>query len=151
MIEPGKPSDIEGLVELGRAMASESPRWNRLAYSAERVRNTITSLMSTSEGLVLVARRDGLLVGGILAIAAPNWMSEELIAQELAFFILPQYRGTFTATRLVCAMAAWSKAKGARWIEAGVSTGVHTERTAALYERLGFRHYMVGLELEHGN
>lgn len=151
MIEPGQPSDIEGLVELGRQMAAESPRWNRLAYSAERVRTTITNLLATSDGLVLVARRDGLLVGGILAIASPNWMSDEVIAQELAFFILPQYRGSFTATRLICAMAAWSKAKGARWIEAGVSTGVHTERTAALYERLGFRHYMVGLELEHGN
>ncbi|MFY3552929.1 GNAT family N-acetyltransferase [Achromobacter insolitus] len=151
MIEPGKPSDIDGLVELGRVMAAESPRWNRLAYSADRVRTTITSLMTMPEGLVLVARRDGLLAGGILAIAAPNWMSEELIAQELAFFILPQYRGSFTAARLICAMAAWSKAKGARWIEAGVSTGVHTERTAGLYRRLGFNPYMVGLELEHGN
>ncbi|WP_179216540.1 GNAT family N-acetyltransferase [Achromobacter xylosoxidans] len=151
MIEPGKPSDIEGLVELGRAMAAESPRWSRLAYSADRVRNTITNLLSTAEGLVLVARRDGRLVGGILAIAAPNWMSEELIAQEVALFMLPQYRGTFTAARLVCAMAAWSKAKGARWVEAGVSTGVHTERTAGLYRRLGFHPYMIGLELEHGN
>ncbi|MFU1927503.1 GNAT family N-acetyltransferase [Bordetella hinzii] len=151
MIEPGKPEDIDGLVELGRIMAAESPRWRRLAYSAERVRQTINRLLELPEGLVLVARRDGMLVGGILAVASPNWMSDELIAQELAFFMLPAYRGSFTATRLICAMAAWSKAKGARWIEAGVSTGINTERTAGLYRRLGFHPYMVGLELEHGN
>lgn len=151
MIEPAKPEDVDGLVELGRAMAAESPRWRRLEYSPARVRNTIEALMSSPDGLVMVARRDGRLAGAILAVCDANWMSDERICQELALYLAPQYRGTMTASRLICAMAAWAKVKGARWVEAGVSTGVHPERTARLYQRLGFHTFMIGLELDHGN
>lgn len=150
MIEPAKPEDVDALVELGRAMVNESPRWRRLVYSAQRVRNTITALIASPDGLVVVARREGRLVGAILAICEANWMSEERVCQELALYVVPECRGSMIACRLICTMVAWGEAKGARWIEAGVSTGVHPKRTAALYQRLGFETFMIGLELEHG-
>lgn len=146
MVEPGKPEDVPGLVELGRQMVAESPRWSRLPYSAERVGRTLNSLMASSDGLVLVARRDGVLVGAILAICEANWMSDQPICQELALFVAPHCRGSMTACRLISGMYAWANIKGAAWCEAGVSTGVNVERTAALYRHLGFKQFMVGLE-----
>jgi len=149
MIEPAQFEDVPRLVEIGQAMAQESPRWSRLEYSVEKVAQMIDSLLCTSDGLVLVSRIDGEITGGIMAVARSNWMSNEVIAQEIALFILPEHRASFAACRLISAMVAWSKTKGARWIEAGISTGVHTERTAQLYERLGFKRFQIGLEYEH--
>lgn len=146
MIEPAQFEDVPRLVEIGRAMAQESPRWRRLIYSAEKVGNTITALLGTADGLVLVYRKQGQIVGGIMARVSSNWMSDDRIAQEIALFILPEHRASFAACRLISAMTAWAQIKGARWIEAGISTGVDTERTARLYERLGFERFQIGLE-----
>lgn len=150
MIEPAQFEDIPRLVEIGQVMGQESPRWSRLEYSADKVAQMIDSLLRTADGLVLVSRVDNEITGGIMAVARSNWMSHDVIAQEIALFILPEHRASFTACRLISAMVAWSKAKGAKWIEAGISTGVHTERTAQLYERLGFSRFQIGLEYEHG-
>lgn len=146
MIRPGKIEDVDAVIELGRLMHAESPRWNRLAYSEPRVRATLTELINSPDGLVLVAERDQRLVGGILALMSLDWMSEQRTAQELALFMLPAYRASMTPCRLISAFVAWAKAKGAVWVEAGISTGVHTERTAALYEKLGFERSSIVLE-----
>lgn len=146
MVEPATLDDIPALVELGRAMTAESPRYSRLEFSASRFSRLLSHLISSPEGLVLVARRDGVLIGGILASCAPSWMSDASICQEIALFILPQYRGGFTATRLISGVVAWSKIRGAAWCEVGVSTGVNVDRTTRLYQKLGFSPVTISLE-----
>jgi hypothetical protein len=148
-VEPATLEDIPSMVELGRLMHAESPRWSRLPYSAERVGATIKALIESPDGLALVARRPGgRIVGGIAAIAVQSWVSDELMAQELALFVRPEFRGSILACRLICGFVEWARIKNARWVEAGVSTGITPERTAALYQRLGFKAFMVGLEME---
>ncbi|KAF1041780.1 GNAT family N-acetyltransferase [Xylophilus sp.] len=150
MIEHATLADVPELVSLGRLMVAESPRWRRLEYSADRVGRTITALIESSSGAVFVARQEGQIIGTILLVAEPNWMSDEVICQEMAFFMHPDHRGAFAASRLIRTAIAWSEIKKARWIEAGSSTGVNAERTAQLYERLGFTRFQIGLECEHG-
>lgn len=151
MIEHATLEDVPELVSLGRLMAAESPRWSRIAYSPERVERTLRALIGSPQGAVFIARRGGRIIGTILLLAEPNWMSDEVICQELALFTHPEHRGTFAAARLIAVAIEWSRIKGARWIEAGSGTGVNPERTARLYERLGFTRYLIGLECEHGN
>lgn len=146
MMRPAALEDVPALVELGRLMHAESPRWSRLPYSAERVSSTLRTLIESPDGLVLVADRSGKLVGGILGLMSWDWMSDQRTAQELALFMLPEYRGSITPCRLVAGLVAWAKIKGAQWIEAGVSTGVSVERTARLYEALGFERSAIVLE-----
>ncbi|MEJ2895811.1 GNAT family N-acetyltransferase [Bordetella avium] len=151
MIEPAKKDDVPAMVELGRLMVEESPRWRRLRYSPERVGNTLTALIESPSGLVLIARRQGLVVGGIVASVGQPWLSDELVAEEHVLFMHPQYRASIIPARLIAAMVAWAKGKGCRWVEAGIASGVHPERTAGLYKTLGFIPHMVGLEHEYGN
>lgn len=146
MIRPGKLEDIDTLIDLGRIMHAESPRWSRLTYNEDRVRKTLTTLIDSPDGLVLVAERSGLMVGGIIACMSLDWMSDDRTAQELALFMLPEYRSSITPCRLISGLMAWAKIKGAAWVEAGVSTGVHVERTTELYERLGFERCSITLE-----
>lgn len=145
-VEPATLEDIPTMVELGRLMHAESPRWSRLPYSAERVGATLKTLIESPDGLALVADRSGKLVGGILAAMSLDWMSDQRTAQEIALFMLPEYRASITPAQLISALCAWARIKGAVWIEGGVSTGVAVKGTIALYEALGFEQAAIVLE-----
>ena len=55
MIRPANIDDIPRLVDLGAVMHSESPRFRDFAYQPGRVGEMIDWLMSSPQGLVLVA------------------------------------------------------------------------------------------------
>jgi GNAT superfamily N-acetyltransferase len=141
-------ADIPELIELGRAMHAESPFWNRFAFSPEHLAETLSNLIKLRGGFVRVATSSGKIVGAVLAVAEVHWMSTDVVVTELAFFVLPAFRGGMHAGRLLAAMVAWSEALGAKATFAGVSSGIEPERTAQMYERLaGFsRLNLVSLE-----
>jgi GNAT superfamily N-acetyltransferase len=75
-----------------------------------------------------------------------HWCSTDLVATDLALFVEAEFRGSMLAARLIVAYLRWARDIGAKLITAGVSTGVHVEQTAQLYERLGMRRLGVLLE-----
>lgn len=107
--------------------------------------------LTDPRGVIFVAERNGIVVGGIAGWAEPHWSSEDIVAQEISFFMAPEARGSLAATRLICALTAWGELRGAKWLHAGTSTGLDPERTAGLYERLGFARCAIGLEAVYGN
>jgi RimJ/RimL family protein N-acetyltransferase len=151
MIRTATEQDVERIVELGEMLHRESPRWSRLSYSKERAGNMIRHLTTHEQGAVFVAERAGVVVGGIAGWVDRHWSSDDKVAQEVSFFMAPEARGSISATRLICALRAWAEAKGAVFLQAGTSTGLDPERTARLYERLGFTRCAIGLEVNYGS
>lgn len=137
--------DIDAIVRLGEVMHAES-RYSRMAYSAERVRACAAALIESADGLALVVEAQGQVVGGILATVAAPWFSDEPMASDVAIFIDPAHRGGRLVVRLMQRYALWAVSRGAVIVAAGVSSGVDTERTVRLFERLGWRPCAVGLE-----
>lgn len=129
--------DIPALIELGRAMHAESPRFSRQPYSPTKTTGTIEFLLAN--GAVFVVVKGGRPVGMMGGMVAPGWFTEECSAVELAVYVTPEHRGGRTGMRLIRAFEAWAFEHGAGEITLGVTTEVDTERTAALYERLGYR------------
>jgi len=151
-IRPATMDDIDRLIDLGEILHKESGRWSRIPYVRDRVKATMKTIIPGEKGAVFVSEKDGVIVGGIAVYADRHWSSDAVIAQEISFFMLPEHRGSFDAARLVCAMRAWAERKGVAWLECGTSTGVDPERTAKLYERLGFkRSPAIGLEVFYGS
>lgn len=147
MIREATPTDIAALVALGRAMHDESPRWRRLEYDADKVTNTLRVLVVEPWGFVWVAEdADGQVVGGMVAAATAHWSSSDLVACDLALFVAPAARGGLAPLRLLRAYRAWAHNVGAKLVQVGVTTGVHTDETVALMERCGFRRCGVVLE-----
>jgi GNAT superfamily N-acetyltransferase len=146
-IRPADRADIPRLLEFGPAMHAESPFWSRLPFSASQLVETLELLIGHELGFVWVAERNGVVVGVLLGSCEDYWMSSARVAMERALYVEPAARGGLYAARLVTAFVAWANEYGAALIFAGVSTGVHTERTVGLYERLGFvRNGAVALE-----
>lgn len=138
MIEVATIEDVPRLVDLGAVMHAESPRFREQPFSRVKVAQTLVGLIQ-GRGVVFVARRDGQIVGGMAGGVAPNWFNDELQGFELAVFLAPEARHGLTAMRLVRAFFLWCRARGARHVRMGITTGVHTDSTARFYRALGMQ------------
>jgi len=150
-IRPATLDDLDRILDLGEQLHKESPRWSRLSFNRAKAAEFIAQLILGPAGVVFVAEKDGVVVGGIAGMAAAHWCSDDIVAQEVSLFMDPGARGSMAAVRLICALTAWGEIKGAEWLQAGTSTGLDPERTAGLYERLGFSRCAIGLEVEYGH
>jgi len=147
MIRAADLNDIPAMVELGRRMHDESPRFRGLAYSAKKVRELCKNLITLEGGFAWVGVREGKVVAAMIGACGEHWMSTDKVASELALFVDRDARGAALAARLVTAFVSWAEIEGAKSISAGASTGIETERTAQFYERFGFsRSNCIGLE-----
>lgn len=138
MIRDANLYDLPALLVLGQQMHAESPRFSRLRFSASRLESTLRLLLGSGQ-FVMVAEEGGRLVGGMLAVAMPHYASDDLVASDLALFVTPDARGGMAPVKLIKAYTAWADKRGAVITQVGITTGVKTETTAALYERMGLK------------
>lgn len=139
MIRDATPDDVPALVELGRQMAAESPRFSRLTYSPAKLDALFRMLIASPDGLLLVAESKGDRVGVMACMVADHWCAEGRMAMEFGLFIAPQHRGGMSAARMIRRYVQWARERGAADIGLGISTGVHAEQTASFYNALGLR------------
>ena len=145
MIRPATLADLPALLALGERMHAES-RYARLRFSAARLEQTLRAVLEAPLGFLRVVEIDGVVAGGMAAMACPHWASEDLVSTDLALFIAPDHRGGRTAALLVKRYRDWARAMGVVLPDIGVTTGVQTENTARLFEALGARR--IGYVLE---
>jgi GNAT superfamily N-acetyltransferase len=146
MIRDATLQDLSALLDIGEAMADESPRFSRMRFSRDRLAETLKKLITEDWGFARVIDGPAGITGVMLAVIAPHWFSSDLQASDLALYVAPEARGTMAAARLIRDYTRWAWKHGAVLVQAGVTTGVHTEDTARLYERLGYRRCGVFLE-----
>jgi GNAT superfamily N-acetyltransferase len=139
--------DIPEIVELGRAMHAESPRYRRLNYDpnkvANQVRSMVTGTLTTQpQGGAFVAVKDGKIIGMIGGYVAETFFGHDKVASDYAFYITPsERRKGRTALGLLLAFEKWAVAQGVVDIVPGVSTMIETQRTRQFFEKLGYEHY----------
>lgn len=139
MIRPGTLADVPALVELGRLMHAESPRWRVLEYVPEKVAEFFAVLVDSPRGFVRLVEIDGEIVGGIVAAASEHWFSHTLTAFEIVVYVAPPFRGTLAPLRLLKAYRAWGESLGCYPITAGVTTLIKQDPTIRLYELAGMQ------------
>lgn len=137
MIRDATAQDIPEIVANARAMHAES-RYRVLPFDRDRVAGLIDWLIGNPDGLAVVVEDNGRIVGGTLAAIEPHFFSSALVAQEYGIFVEPNHRGSLIGVMLLKHYTAWAQARGAVMIQAGVSTGVHHDKTAGLLRSLGY-------------
>ncbi|HBW3217543.1 TPA: GNAT family N-acetyltransferase [Klebsiella pneumoniae] len=139
MIRNATAGDIPALIELGTRMYLESRYSQNSPFDADKCAELAQSLIYSSSGCVLVAEKDGHVIGWLGGGIAEQFFSRQLMAFEYGLFVAPEHRGGSAGPRLACAFIDWSKEHGAAVINMGITTGVHAERTGQLYSRLGLQ------------
>lgn len=131
-------ADFPTLIAMGHDMRDESPRFSRLGYSPDRCLELLAGLSVSPQGLVLVVEQDGMIVGMLLGFISKHFFSDDLTASELVVYVVPEARGGNAVVKLLRHFEVWATEQGAADIVLGVSTEVHADRTAQLYQRLGY-------------
>lgn len=130
--------DLDELVRLGRAMRDEStvpfPEIDPAAVAAH-----LRLAMDNPERLfVAIAHADRRPAGFVSGAIGPYAFSQRQHASSDLLFVLPEFRGRYAGVRLLRALSDWAKTHGAGEIELGLSTGIASDRTEELVERIGF-------------
>lgn len=141
-IRPATVDDLDSLIEMGRALHDESPRYQGMAFSAQKLRALFERLQGsvlTPLGCVFVAERDGAVVGMTVGLIVDRWFSDERFLTDLTLYVKPEHRNGTTFMRLVRALEGWARDEGITDLAFGVSTEIHAQRTVEAYEAMGYR------------
>jgi GNAT superfamily N-acetyltransferase len=136
MIRPATTADIGALLLLAEAMHAES-RYAPLPFDLAKVADLFGGLIGGA-GCLLVAERDGEIVGGLAGWCAEHFFTRAKIASDFGLFVPQNRRGGLVAARLLQAFAAWAQGQGAAMVQAGITTGVNVAATTRLYQGVGF-------------
>ena len=134
-LRPIKTEDAGLIIQMLLALHVESSHYNKVQPDPSYVRTTLTAMI---EQPCFIGHIDVDLRGFMFGIANRTWFDSELNAYELLLYILPDYRGTSLAPRLIKQFESAARALGCIHVRAGTSTQLNTERTLRLYERLGY-------------
>lgn len=116
-------------------MHAES-RFRDFKFNDEKVIRFFTVAVQMPSMIMLV---DGEPVHAMLvAYVQQFWWGDDLESNDLILYVTPEMRGKSSAVRLVNEYKSIAKRMGVADPRLSTGTGVDTERTGKLFERLGF-------------
>lgn len=136
IIRPANQDDINALLKLGASFHSET-RFSARAYSPYKTALFLAEIIKRPLGCLLVAEREGQIIGGVAGYAIADWFTTELVATEYALFLEQDKRGGALVMRLIKDFIKWADEKGIKRKHIGIVTGINQERTERIYKRLG--------------
>lgn len=136
-IRQGDTDDIPLLIELGRKMHKESPRFRNMDYSEAKLIQLGKAV--ADQGGMFIAEYDGQITGMMIGMVTEHFFGYDLMAMDFVFYVDQDHRGGTIGLRLIKKFEAWAKALGARVITLGISTEIEAKRTGELYRRFGYR------------
>ena len=104
---------------------------------------TITQLSASGvtvpERYFRLAVRSGEVLGGFYGQVSRTFFCDELLAQDLGWWVKKSSRGSAAAVLLLADFESWARAQGARKVMVGQSTELNIETTTKLFKHCGFR------------
>lgn len=133
-------SECEMLAALGERMYNKS-ELARAYYDRRKTEASLRSFANSERYFrrVFVDSADE-PVGLFVACIDSPYFSSDVIASDRVFFIDERHRGHcgLQLTQLVEQYTRWAKSHGAKIVTIGTSTGIDTDKTSLVLERLGF-------------
>lgn len=128
-------NDIPTMIELGKAMHAES-RFRNFKFNDDKAARFLDYAVAEKSLIVLVDGEPAHAM--MIAYVQPFWWGDALESDDLLLYVTPKMRGKSSAVRLVKEYKRIAKSMGVADPRISTATGVETERTAKLFERLGF-------------
>lgn len=139
IIRDANLNDSSQLLELGIKMHAESPRFSQFSFDSGKTLNLINNLIMMQMGITVVVVDGEKIVGMMGGMVLEHFFSKDLHACEYVVFMDKEYRFGGAAIKMIREFEKRAIALGAKEISLGISTELFTERTQALYEKLGYK------------
>ena len=88
---------------------------------------------------LIVAERDGELVGMAIVVLGEHFFSPALAATVQLLYVHPKARGGAAAVKLLRGLRRWAVQHKARDLHVNVTTAIRADRTDRFLRRMGFR------------
>ncbi len=140
--------DLGTLVDFGKRLTQESPKFQKQGFSIKRARAFFTQVIEQSNSIFMVCDDLDNPVGSLIAYISQDWRTGHRVACEQGVYVVPEYRSSGAGADLVKTFIDWAKINNADRILIGTMSGIKAERTVSLYESLGFELAGYALEME---
>ena len=106
---------------------------------AKPEKHKILQLFKNPNAVGFIAIENNKIVGFISGFAHEYFFSNRKKASDLGFFVLPEYRGSRAALKLVKSLENWANEMNVDELYLGQTTAVEMDKTRQFYERLGYK------------
>ena len=133
-IREANEEDIFDILVLAKEFSKESPithKWNK-----EKTEHFLLSALTNTNTIIFVLEEDNEIVGALVGLINELYMSQTVVATELAWFVSKPYRGKKGSLMLMTTFENWSKEKGANYTCMGDLHGITT--LEKLYTKKGY-------------
>lgn len=134
-------SDVPRLAELCAAMHAES-RYECFRINPRKIETALNIMIAAPAAIVLVDGDPAHAM--LLGYAAPFWWGDDLESLDMLLYVAPERRGGMSAPKLIRGYVKAAQEMGVADIKIGTSTGIESERTLRLFERMGFQNMGAG-------
>ena len=93
VIREGTPDDIPIIVAMSKELHGESPVFVGMSFNEDTLVSFLCSEFMVQVGCSFIAEEDGSPVGMFLGLVTPHHFSDDLMANELCYFIREEHRG----------------------------------------------------------
>lgn len=145
-VRAARPGDAQAIAGLAEAMFRLG-RFHSMPLNRNKVGAVIRHATEAPDYMLAVAESTGGELAGLhLAHATAYYFSDEYMAESIAYFVLPRFRGTSAAMRLLAYWWRWAEQRGAREavLGTGPSEGITLAGTDRFLRRAGM-HQIGGL------
>lgn len=129
--------DLEVVCDFAESFFDETPYAKSYVFSRRRVKEVIGGCLSSpvDKAVVILLESDTTPIGVLIAVAVQSIFSEDLLAQEIMWWVDPPYRG-ISSLKLLEALEEWAKEFGMSYVSMGSVPEV--TKLDRLYTRLGY-------------
>lgn len=131
-------ADILAMIALGRQMHAEG-RFRKFPYDEARLLAAGRAGLGKGNPGLLIAERNGQVIGMIVAFAGEQFFSPVKVATSQLFYVAKEARKGRAAVLLLRGLRAWAKAAGAAEVNLNTTIGLDLARTDRFLRKLGFR------------
>lgn len=133
-IRPMSEEDIFDVLILAKEFSKEAPKTHK--WDKDKTNNFLQSALEAPNMQVFVIESDGEITGAIVGVLTEMFMSNKVVATELAWFVSKEARGTPASIKLVKTFEKWAKQNGANYTIMGDIKGITD--LDYLYGRMGY-------------
>jgi GNAT superfamily N-acetyltransferase len=123
--------------------------YSALEFSESRLREIFDEYLSSSDKIVFIAIRDGEPLGLYAGYVSRYYFSDELVANDIAWFVVKERRGSRVGLRLLDCFEHWAKERGASEVRIGYSTDINPDAFDSLMHKRGYSRVGANYRLEN--
>lgn len=136
VLRPATAGDLDHLTAMAARFFGQTGYAAHLAFDAVTTRANLSGLLTRDDTVVVVAEREGTVIGAAGALVAAPVFSAEPVMQELFWWVEEGDRGT-AGPVLFAALRRWAGERGARVMVMAAIEACGGERVARFYRRAG--------------